>query len=89
MGSKQFELGPNREMDQRRAQAAEFYEAALDPEEQPFFVSDEATPYDIYAGDERKLIERCKQHYGIELRREHFSLPIWQLLDHLARNRTE
>ncbi len=75
-------------MDQRRDQAAEFYQAALDPEERPWFVSDQASLNDIYLGAEDLLAHRCKQHYGAELRPDQFALPLRRLLDYLAENRT-
>jgi hypothetical protein len=72
------------QISRRHDQAMEFYRVALDADELPYFVSDEATLYDLYAGDENELIDKCQHHYGVELRREHFLLPVWELLDYLS-----
>lgn len=89
MSSKPFALGVGAQIRKRYSQAQEFYRAALDPEERPWFVSDAATVYDIYVGDEAELIEKCEQHYGVEINRSLFQVPLWQLLDYLDQNRTK
>lgn len=87
MESEQFELAATLQMDRRQDKADEFYQAAFDAVDQPWFVSDIATLYDIVPGDEAEVVTRCHEHYGVQLRREHFSLPFWQLLDYLETNR--
>ena len=83
-----MEMESSVEMDKRAEVAREFYETAFDVNEQPYFVSDGATLYDIFAGDEADLIQRCLERYGVRLGEQHFRLPVWRLLDHLAENRS-
>ncbi|HEV8574918.1 MAG TPA: hypothetical protein VGR43_09445 [Dehalococcoidia bacterium] len=81
------ELDADEQMRQRSAQFREFCEAVLDLEERPWFVSDAATVYDIYAGDIDELRRRCGRHCGVWLELAWLEQPIWQLLDHLHGNR--
>lgn len=87
MSERQFELASTAQMDQREAHAEELYAAAFDPDELPWFVSDEASLWDIYGGKENDLIHRCQEHYGVRLRREQFGLQFWRLLDYLQEQR--
>ena len=48
----EYELSESSEMAKRSEVAAELFVAVLDAEEQPYFVSDDATLYDIFAGDD-------------------------------------
>jgi hypothetical protein len=82
-----FEFAGATEINKRRQQAAEFFRAILDPEEQPHFVSDEATLHDLSSNEEDELINRCIEHYGVVLEPKDFALPVWKLLDHLEKRR--
>ena len=75
------------EIDKRADLAQEFYDAVFNADEHPYFVSDRASLYDIFAGDETELVERCRQKYGVRLQEEHFRIPLWRLLDYLEENR--
>lgn len=74
-------------MGKRQHAAQEFFTAVFEPDEQPLFVSDEATLYDIDMGDEDELQQRIKQHYGLSVTREQLATPLWQLLDYIAAQR--
>ena len=74
-------------MNRCEKQAKEFFQALLEAEEQPYFVSDEATLYDIFAGDKTQLIDRCKSHYGATLENSNFTIPLWHLLDEIEARR--
>jgi hypothetical protein len=87
MAEKFYKFSPSGQMDRRADLANEFYNIVFDLEDQPWFVSDEATLYDIYADEESILIEKCKKHYDVELQDEHWRWPLWTLLDFLAANR--
>jgi hypothetical protein len=82
----EFKPAPSGEMERRRSLAQEFYEAVLDEEEHPIFVSDRASLWDI-DGDEQEMITRIRDHYGVAINPDAFSLPFWKLLDHLQENR--
>jgi hypothetical protein len=66
---------------------AEFVQYVI-PDEEPAFVSDEATVWDISLSSEDELISRCFSHYGVQLRAEDLKLPLSRLLPVLKRRRT-
>lgn len=82
----QFKTETSIEMDKRAEEARAFYEAVFDADERPYFVSDAATLYDIFAGDEAELVERCFRRYGVRLTEQDFRLPVWQLLDRVTKH---
>ena len=87
MDSNQFSLEPQTEIGRRRDQLRELCEVALDPAERPWFVSDAATLWDIYVGDEAEFIDKCRRHYGVDLDPGKFRIPVWELIDYLEANR--
>lgn len=86
MGNKYY-FGSTAEMDKRKLKAEKFYYAVLDPEEIPYLVTDEATLYAIYYGDEAELIKKIKEIYKVDIQLKHFKTPFWQLLDLLDNDR--
>ncbi len=86
--SDKYKLFSTVEMDKRIAIATEFYESIFNKDEIPYFVTDEATLYDIFAGDDDELIEAVRKHYGVSLNIEHFKIKFWILLEFLEKNRT-
>jgi len=81
MKNQNFELASSDEINIRLNDAHEFYFNILDPEEQPFFVSDEASIFDISSDSEEYLIKKCFDYYGVKLTCEQLTLPFWQVLD--------
>ncbi len=69
------------EMDKRRQEAEKFYYSIFDLNEIPSVVTDEASLYDIYLGDELDLIEKVQKKYRFHLDLKHFSMPFWKLID--------
>lgn len=84
---RDYKLFGSEEMDRRREKAEELYQVLLEADGQPYFVSDEATLYDIFVGDEEDLNDRCEAHYGVRLRKSDFKIPLWRLLDQLEARR--
>jgi hypothetical protein len=84
---KEYKLSGSEEMGRREGKAEEFFRALLEAEERPYFVSDEATLYDIFVGDEAELNDRCEAHYGVRLKESDFKIPLWRLLDELEARR--
>ena len=76
-------------MDARADVAEEFYTSVIDADERPFFVSDEATAFDICTLLEDELRGRIHAHYGVDLTAADLSVPLWELLDRLQGERTE
>ena len=69
--------------------AEEFFVNVLYDEE-PLFVSDEATVWDVSLGpDVDELRRRCLEFYGVDLRPHDFKRSLWSLIEHLDRSRTK
>ncbi len=82
-----YTLAPSVEMDKRHPEAQELWAVAFDPEEQPCFVSDEATLGGLSLEDETELRQKIEHHYGVSVNAEHLRVPVWQFLDYLSANR--
>lgn len=68
--------------------AEEFYESVLRPNEEPGFVSDEASLLDISLAPEELLIEKIKAHYGKSVTKFDLRRSFWSLLTELNTDRT-
>jgi hypothetical protein len=75
----------DRKMRQAEVLAQQFYAKVLYDEE-PAFVSDEATIWDISLASGDDLIERCKKAYGKDISLRDLSQPVWKLLQVLNEN---
>jgi hypothetical protein len=67
--------------------AEEFYESILRPDEDPGFVSDEASLLDISLAPEELLIEKIEAHYGKTLTNFDLRRSFWSLLKDLNADR--
>lgn len=75
-----LEFSPNTEMSRVSGLADELFEHVLYDEE-PLFVSDEATLWGVSMGDVDEVLERCRAYYGVPVSLEETQrLPLWQLL---------
>jgi hypothetical protein len=81
--SNKYYIADLMRMNKRKLLAEEFYNNVLEPEEIPCLVTDEASLYDIFAGDEFELINKVKIKYGVNISLEQFKMPFWQLLEYL------
>jgi hypothetical protein len=54
-----------------------------DEEEFPYFVSDEATLFDVCTLTPEEIVERLASHYERKVHPKELRLPIWQLVDWL------
>ena len=77
-----MELSPNIEMRKLSRESKEFFDKVLFDEE-PIFVSDEATIWDVSTSTAEDLLKRCAQHYGKTLTVEDLNQPLWKLLREL------
>ncbi len=84
---KSVRTAPTTEMAKWASETDEFCRIVLEPDEQPFFISDEATLWDLFAGDPSLVMERAYAHYGVGLNVAQFKIPFWKLLKFLAENR--
>ncbi len=67
-------------------EAQEFFEKVLSDEE-PVFVSDEATIWDVSVSTADDLLERCSRYYGKSPTVEDLKQPLWKLLRQLNEGR--
>ena len=69
--------------------AEEFYDNILRPNEEPGFVSDDASLLDISLAPEELLITRIKTHYGRTVMGSDLRKSFWVLLTDLNNSRTQ
>lgn len=84
------EFADDTEMTRREASADEFQRVigCVEGESWSYFISDEATIYDVWFDDDPdEVVRRVRSHYGYSLKREDFRRPLWQVLDELERSR--
>jgi hypothetical protein len=84
------EFADDTEMSRRAAAADEFQRVmgCVEGESWSYFISDEATIYDVWFDDDvDEVTRRVRSHYGYSLKREDFRRPLWRVLDDLERSR--
>ncbi|MDP1696243.1 MAG: hypothetical protein Q8L45_00405 [Xanthomonadaceae bacterium] len=81
--SSGFSFGGAKQIEGRREEAEFFIKAVIDPDEYPYFVSDEASIYDISSLSSEDLRLRVERAYGVRITEEDLAIPVWQLLDRL------
>jgi hypothetical protein len=74
-----MEFSSDVEMRKVSGEAQEFFEKVLYDEE-PLFVSDEATLWGVWMGDVDEVLERCSTYYGVPVSFEESQQPFWKLL---------
>ena len=52
-------------------------------DEEPLFISDEATIWDVSMGTAEELIRRCSQYYGKSVSEVDLAQPLWKLIRQL------
>jgi hypothetical protein len=58
-------------------------------DEQPLFIGDQATIWDVsMIPEDKELIDRCSQYYGIALSATDLQLPLWKLLRQINERRS-
>ncbi|HSZ15688.1 MAG TPA: hypothetical protein VK764_01220 [Terracidiphilus sp.] len=83
-----LDFASDKNMQSLGPELAEFVQYVI-PEEEPAFVSDEATVWDISLSTQEELIDHCFNHYGVQLKAEDFKQPLSRLLPELQRRRTK
>jgi hypothetical protein len=83
----QIPFAEDKEMQRIAPLADEFLKNVLFDEE-PLFISDEATIWDVSSGlDANELSERCLKFYGVPLLPSDFKRSLWGLIEYLHRTR--
>ncbi len=84
-----LEFSPNTEMSRVKVLADELFKYVLYDEE-PIFVSDEATLWAVSMSDVDAVLERIRKYYGVSLSlKETQQFPLWKLLRLLDERRTD
>ncbi len=71
------------EVQGRATRVEEMLRHVCGEEEFPYFVSDEATLFDVCTLTPEEIIERLASHYGRRVHLTELRLPIWKLVDWL------
>jgi hypothetical protein len=56
-------------------------------DEEPLFIGDEATIFDVSVAPAEELLKRCSTYYRTEVSIEDLRRPLWQVLPELERRR--
>jgi hypothetical protein len=77
-----MEFSSDVEMRKIQALAREFFEHVLFDEE-PLFVSDEASIGDVSMASREELMKRCSEYYGTSVYADDLKQPLWKLIREL------
>ena len=78
LGAPEILDGAAAELSAESPVAAALVRRILD--EEPLFVSDEATLWGVWMGDVDEVLERCSNYYGVPVSLEESQQPFWKLL---------
>ncbi len=82
MNSKNiFRFGSETEIKKRASLVEKFLVQIISVEEQPFFISDDSTIFDISSDAENVLLSRIANSYNIKISNKDLQLKVWQLID--------
>jgi hypothetical protein len=81
-----LEFSPDTEMKKIAELATEFSKNILDDEE-PLFISDEATVLDVSAAEPEELLNRISSYYGRIILMADLKRPLWKLILQLNEGR--
>jgi len=81
-----LEFSPDAEMKKIAGLAEEFSKNILD--EEPLFVSDEATILDVSAAEPEELISKISKYYGRTISMADLKQPLWKLILQLNEGRS-
>ena len=80
-----MEFSSDVEMKKIAGLARQFYENILDDE--PFFVSDEATAWSVSGSEPEELLGRITEYYGKTVSMADLQQPLWKLIRQLNEGR--
>ena len=83
-----MDLSPDVEMRRIPDLVQEFLENVLFDEE-PLYVSDEATISDVSLANPDELAKRCSEYYGISVSADDLKQPLWRLIRELSDRRKD
>jgi hypothetical protein len=56
-------------------------------DEEPLFISDEATIWDVSMASLDDLLKRLSEHYGVSVSEDDLRAPLWKLVSELDKKR--
>ena len=74
-----MEFSPDSEIQQLQDLVQELFDHVLYDEE-PIFISDEATIWDVSMSTSEELLGRISRYYGIKISNADLNQPLWKLL---------
>ena len=74
-----MDFAPDNNIEQLKDLVQELFDNVLYDEE-PIFISDEATIWDVSMSSPEELLSRISRYYGITISRADLKLPLWKLL---------
>jgi hypothetical protein len=83
-----MEFSSDTKMQEIEELAQEFFEHVISDEE-PIFVSDEATIWDVSMAAPEDLVKACSEYYGVPVSMEDLKRPLWELIPLLDQRRRE
>jgi hypothetical protein len=81
-----MEFSSDTKMKQIEGLAREFFDNVIQDEE-PVFVSDEATIWDVSMAAPEELMRACSDYYRVPVSMDDRKLPLWQLIPSLNERR--
>jgi hypothetical protein len=81
-----MDLSPDVQMRRIPDLVQEFFQNVLFDEE-PLYVSDEATIFDVSLASPDELAKRCSEYYGTSVSTDDLRQPVWQLITELCEKR--
>jgi hypothetical protein len=81
-----MELSSDKEIQKIPELTREFFEHVLFDEE-PVFVGDEATIWDVSMATPEELARRCSEYYETPVSQQDLGQPLWKLIRHLNASR--
>ncbi len=83
-----LKFAPSVEMEKIKRLADEFFTNVLINDEESFFISDEATAWDVcMSSTAEELIQRISSYYKQSVTLDDFKQPLWKLLHQLDAGR--
>jgi hypothetical protein len=86
IGDDMAEFSPQNEIHKVWGLVEELFRHVLHDEE-PLFISDEATLWDVSMSDPNEILARCVTYYGVPVSMQDTRQPLWRLLPMLDERR--
>jgi hypothetical protein len=79
----------NTQLETRVAFLSDFLSRMLEKNEHPFFISDEATIFDISGEMPEEILLQIEKNFDVHLNEQQLAQPLWMLLDIIYAHRVD